>query len=133
MSRESLFPFLPAALAAVSDVLTAGIVVAHQPDYPATVVVYQVVMFGAALLAAVPRKSVQFVGLVTLLAGVAITALSVGVFYLPTFFAVVWLMVRDGPTPVPPGGRIDRKLKTPKTQGRDLNTYSEDAGGGTPL
>jgi len=76
---------------------------------------------------------VQFVGLVTLLAGVAITALSVGVFYLPTLFAVVWLMVRDGPTPVPPGGRIDRKLKTPKTQGRDLNTYSEDVGGGTPL
>jgi hypothetical protein len=52
MSRESLFPFLPAALAAVTGVLTAGIVVAHQPDYPATVVVYQVVMFGAALLAA---------------------------------------------------------------------------------
>ena len=103
MSRESLFPFLPAALAAVTGVLTAGIVVAHQPDYPATVVVYQVVMFGAALLAAVPRKSEQFVGLVTLLAGVAITALSVGVFYLPTFFAVVWSMVRDGPTPVPLG------------------------------
>jgi hypothetical protein len=57
-------------------------------------------MFGAALLAAVPRKSEQFVGLVTLLAGVAITALSVGVFYLPTVFAVVWLIVRDGPTPV---------------------------------
>ena len=76
MSRESLFPFLPAALAVVTDILTAGIVVAHQPDYPATVVVYQVVMFGAALLAAVPRKSVQFVGLVTLLAGAAITALS---------------------------------------------------------
>jgi len=33
MSREWLFPFLPAALAAVTDVLTAGIVVAHQPDY----------------------------------------------------------------------------------------------------
>jgi len=30
-------------------------------------------------------------------------------------------------------GRIDRELKTPKTQGRDLNTYSEDVGGGTPL
>jgi hypothetical protein len=28
---------------------------------------------------------------------------------------------------------MDRKLKTAKTQGRDLNTYSEDAGGGTPL
>jgi len=38
-----------------------------------------------------------------LLAGIAITALSVGVFYLPTLFAVVWLMVRDGPAPVPPG------------------------------
>jgi hypothetical protein len=46
MSRESLFPFLPAALAAVTDVLTAGIIVAHQPDYPAGVVVYQVLMLG---------------------------------------------------------------------------------------
>jgi len=103
MSRESLFPFLPAALAAVTGVLTAGIVVAHQPDYPAGVVVYQVLMFGAALLAAVPTKWVRFVAFGMLLAGIAITALSVGVFYLPTFFAVVWLMVRDGPTPVQPG------------------------------
>ena len=30
MRRESLFPFLPAALAVVTDVWTAGIVVAHQ-------------------------------------------------------------------------------------------------------
>ena len=30
-------------------------------------------------------------------------------------------------------GQDRPKLKTPKTQGRDLNTYSEDAGGGTPL
>jgi hypothetical protein len=103
MRRESLIPFLPAALAAVTDVLTAGIVVAHQPDYPATVVVYQVVMFGAALLAAVPSKWMRFVAFGMLLAGVGITALSVGVFYLPTFFAVVWLMVKDGPMPVPPG------------------------------
>jgi hypothetical protein len=48
MSREWLFPFLPAALAAVTDVLTAGIVVAHQPDYPGGVVVYQVLMFGGS-------------------------------------------------------------------------------------
>ena len=81
MSRESLFPFLPAALAAVTDVLTAGIVIAHQPDYPAGVVVYQVVMFGAALLAAVRTKWVWLVAFGMLLAGVSITALSVGVFY----------------------------------------------------
>jgi hypothetical protein len=103
MSRESLFPFLPAALAAVTDVLTAGIVVAHQPDYPAGVVVYQVLIFGAALLAAVPTKWVRFVAFGMLLAGVGITALSVGVFYLPTFFAVVWLMVRDERPPVQSG------------------------------
>ena len=102
MRRESLFPFLPAALAALTDVWTAGIVIAHQPDYPVTVVVYQVVMFGAALLAAVPNKWVLFVGLVTLLAGVLIS-MAVGLLYLPTFFAVVWVMTRDGPTPVPPG------------------------------
>jgi hypothetical protein len=92
MRRDSLIPFLPAALAAVTDVWTAGIVIAHQPDYPATVVVYQVVMFGAALLAAVPNKWVRFVGLVLLLAGVLI---STGLLYLPTFFAFVWVMVRD--------------------------------------
>src|ERR1017187_4459226 len=49
MHRESLIPFLPAALAAVTDVLTACVVTAHQPDYPARAVVYQVVMFGTAI------------------------------------------------------------------------------------
>jgi cell division protein FtsW (lipid II flippase) len=78
MSRESLFPFLPAALAAVTDVLTAGIVVAHQPDYPAEVAVYQVLMLGAALLAAVPTKWAWFAAFGILMAGVAISALSVG-------------------------------------------------------
>ena len=48
MSRESLFPFLPAALAVVTDVLIAGIVVAHEPDYAGGVVVYQVLMFGSS-------------------------------------------------------------------------------------
>ena len=54
-------------------------------------------------MGAVPIKWVRFVGFVLLLAGVFISGMSVGVFYLPTFFAFVWLMVRDGPTPVPPG------------------------------
>jgi hypothetical protein len=95
MRRESFFPFLPAALAAVTTGVTAAIVRAKQPEYPDSVIVFQIVMFGAALLAAVPRKWVRFVGLVLLLAGVFIAGFSVGYLYLPTIFAVVWLMVRE--------------------------------------
>jgi hypothetical protein len=73
-----------------------------QPEYPGRFIVYQVVMFGAALLAAAPHKWVRMVGLVLLLAGVLIS-MAVGLLYLPTFFAVVWVMARDGPTHVPPG------------------------------
>ena len=47
MRRESLIPFLPAALAVVTAAVTVCVVTAHQPDYPARAVVYQVVMFGA--------------------------------------------------------------------------------------
>jgi hypothetical protein len=95
MRRESLLPFLPAALAAVTAGVIAAIVRSSQPDYPNSVIVFQIVMFGAALLAAVPRKWVRFVGLVPLLAGVFIAGFSVGYLYLPTIFAVVWLMVRS--------------------------------------
>ena len=95
MRRESLFPFLPAALAVVTAAVTVCVVTAHQPDYPARAVVYQVVMFGAALLAAVSNKWVRFTGFVLLLAGMFITGFSVGLFYLPTFFVFVWVMVRD--------------------------------------
>jgi cell division protein FtsW (lipid II flippase) len=84
MSRESLFPFLPATLAAVTDVWTASIVIGHQPDYPGRFIVYQVVMLGAALLAVVPKKWVRIVGFVLLLAGVFIS-MAVGLLYLPTF------------------------------------------------
>jgi hypothetical protein len=95
MRRESLFPFLPAALAAVTDAVTAMMVRGNQPDYPGRFIVFQVVMLGAALLSALPRKSVRIVGFVLLLAGVFITGFSVGLFYLPPFFAFVWVMVRD--------------------------------------
>ena len=71
MRREALYPFLPAALAALTDVVTAAIVHARQPDYPGRFIVFQIVMFGAALLAAVPNKWVRIVGLVLLLAGSA--------------------------------------------------------------
>ena len=102
MHRESLIPFLPAALAAVTAAVTVCVVTAHQPDYPARAVVYQVVMFGAALLAAVPSKWVRFVGFVLLIAGVLIS-MAVGLLYLPTFFAFVWVMTRDGRPAVQPG------------------------------
>ena len=94
MRRESLFPFLPAALAAVTDAVTAMMVRGNQPDYPGRFIVFQVVMLGAALLSALPRKSVRIVGFVLLLAGVFIS-MAVGLLYLPTFFAAVWVMTRD--------------------------------------
>src|ERR1035441_2231411 len=102
MRREALIPFLPAVLAALTDVWTAVIVIDHQPDYPARAVVYQVVMFGAALLSAVPKKSVRIVGFVLLLAGVFIS-MAIGLLYLPTFFAAVWVMTRDEQPPVQSG------------------------------
>src|SRR5258708_29650086 len=105
MQRESLFPFLPAALAAVTAGVTVCVVTAHQPDYPARAVVYQVVMFGAALLSAVPKKWVRIVAFVLLLAGVFISMV-VGLLYLPTFFAALWVMTRGERPPLqsgPPG------------------------------
>jgi cell division protein FtsW (lipid II flippase) len=102
MRRESLIPFLPAALAALTDATTALFAIAHQPDYPGRFIVFQVVMFGAALLAAVPNKWVRFVGFVLLIGGVLIS-MAVGLLYLPTFFAFVWVMTRDERPPVQSG------------------------------
>ena len=115
MRREALIPFLPAALAVVTDAVTVCVVTAHQPDYPARAVVYQVVMFGAALLSAVPKKWVRIVGFVLLLAGIFITGFSVGLFYLPTFFAFVWVMVRDERPPVQPRHEGPGKREQPES------------------
>jgi hypothetical protein len=89
--------------AALTDVFATATVHANQPDLPGRFIVFQVVMFGAALLAAVPNKWVRFVGFVLLLAGIFITGFSVGLFYLPTFFVFVWVMVRDERPPVQSG------------------------------
>src|SRR5664279_4793408 len=102
MRRESLVPFLPAVLAAVTDSVTAAMVRANQPDYPGRFIVYQVVMLGAALLAVVPKKWVRIVGFVLLLAGVFIS-MAVGLLYVPTFLAAVWVMTRDEPPPAQSG------------------------------
>jgi hypothetical protein len=100
MRPEALIPFVPAALAAVTDAFATSTVRANQPDLPGRFVAFQIVMFGAALLAAVPSKWVRLVGFVLLLAGMFITGFSVGMFYLPTFFVFVWVMVRDERPPV---------------------------------
>ena len=102
MRREALYPFLPAVLAGLTNAVTASMARSSQPEYPGRFVVYQVVMFGAALLAAVPNKWVRMVGLVLLLAGVLIS-MAVGLLYLPTFFAFVWVMTRDERPPVQSG------------------------------
>ena len=88
--------FVPALLAAVTDVATAAMVRANQPDYPGRFIVFQIVMLGAALLAAVPRIWLRLVALVILLAGFFISGASVGWFYLPTVFAAGWVVARDG-------------------------------------
>ena len=100
MRRQSLLRFLPAVLAALTDAFATSTVRANQPDLPGRFIVFQVVMFCAALLAAAPNKWVRFVGFVLLLAGMFITGFSVGMFYLPTFFVFVWVMVRDERPPV---------------------------------
>ena len=82
--------FLPAVLAAVTDVVTAAMVRANQPDYPGRIIVFQIVMLGAALLATVPKMWVRLTGIVLLLAGAFISGISVGIFYVPTVITV-WL------------------------------------------
>ncbi len=81
-------------------VLAAMFVRAHQvAESSGRFDVFQVAMFGAALLAAIPNKWVRFTGFVLFVAGMYITGFSVGTFYLPAFFAFVWVMVRDVPAP----------------------------------
>ena len=87
--------YLPAALAAVTDIATAAMVRANQPDYPGRFVVFQIVMFGAALLAASPRTWVRLAAFLVLLAGAYITGFSVGMFYIPTVIAAGWMLVRQ--------------------------------------
>ena len=112
MHRESLLRFLPAVCAALTDAFATTTVRANQPDLPGRFIVFQIVMFGAALLAAVPNKWGRFVGFVLLLAGIFITGFSVGMFYLPTFFVFVWVMTRDERPPVQAGHEVPGKVRT---------------------
>lgn len=90
------FSYLPAVLAAVTDIATAAMVRANQPDYPGRFVVFQIAMFGAALLAASSQTWLRLVAFIILLAGASITGFSVGMFYIPTVIAAGWMVVRRG-------------------------------------
>ena len=93
--------FLPAVLAAVTDVVASAMVWTNQPDYPGRFIVFQIAMLGAALLAANPRMWVRLGAFSILLAGVFIAGASVGMFYVPTVFAAGCVMARDGRRPIP--------------------------------
>ena len=54
----SLFSFLPAIIAAITDVVAAAFVLSHQPDYPFRFLIFQVGMLGLALLLATRYRRV---------------------------------------------------------------------------
>ena len=94
IQQRRLLPYLPAVLAAVTDVVTAAMIRANQPDYPGRFIVFQIVMLGAALLFATPFRRAWVVAFLLLIAGVLLAAASVGFLYAPTVAAAGWVMVR---------------------------------------
>jgi multisubunit Na+/H+ antiporter MnhF subunit len=87
--------FLPALLAALTDFGVAFYVRAIQPNYPDRVVIFQVFMFAAALLVAVPDRWARATAFTLLGVGVWITGFSVGVFYIPTVVVAAWAVSRE--------------------------------------
>ena len=87
--------FLPAVLAALTDCLVVFIVRANQQDYPDRVIVYQAVMFAAALAVAAPQHWMRFPAFLLLIAGAFIAGFSVGVFYVPNVIAAAFSVSRS--------------------------------------
>jgi hypothetical protein len=85
--------FLPAVIAVVT-VLGTVFVHRHQPDYPAQLVTFQIIMVGAAMLVAAPQRWVRSVSLLLLLGGAYVTGMSVGMFYLPTVLVAGFVVAR---------------------------------------
>lgn len=99
-TRMAIFRYLPAILAAVTDVGTAVFVRSHQPDYPFQFLFFQLAMFGLAFLMAAPAeyRVVRVSALSLLILGVFLASFTVGVFYVPTVIAAGWLVLRDRET-----------------------------------
>ena len=86
--------FLPAFIAAVTDIITTVIVRFSQPDYPFRFLVSQFAMFGLAMLLASPFRPLWVIAFALLIGGVIITGFSVGFIYVPTVVAAGWVMVK---------------------------------------
>jgi len=89
-----IFPFLPAIVAANTDVLASVSVRAHQGDLPVEFLIFQAAMIGFALLLAVPVRWLRLAAFLLLMGGVILTGFSVGLFYLPTVIVAGWVMVK---------------------------------------
>jgi hypothetical protein len=84
--------FLPAVFAVITDLVAAVVVRQNQPDHPVQFLTFQIVMAGAALLAAAPERWLRLVAVLVLLFGVLWSGMSVGVFYIPTLVAAGWIV-----------------------------------------
>lgn len=93
------YVYLPAAVAALTDMATAWMVVTNQPDYPIRAVMLQLLMFLAALLIAIPNKAIRVLAILVLVIGMAFAIASIGLFYIPTIFAAGWVLVRSQTQP----------------------------------
>src|ERR1039458_3187243 len=82
--RISPLSFLPAALAAATDLIAASIVRANQGEIPGRFAAFMAIMFGAALLVAIPSRRVRFPAILAMIGGMILGIMSVGWFYVPT-------------------------------------------------
>jgi hypothetical protein len=86
--------FLPAIVAAVTDVIASAAVRTHQGDLPVGFLIYQAVMMGLALLLAVPVRWVWLAAFLLLMGGMILAGFTVGFLYIPTVAVAGWVMVR---------------------------------------
>ena len=92
MPTTPLFRFLPAIIAAVTDLVAGIIVVKIQPVYPIQVIAFQLIMVGLALLFALPYRWLWVFAFVLLTVGAWVTSFSL--LYVPTVIAAGWVMAR---------------------------------------
>ena len=92
MPTLPLFRFLPAIIAAVTDLFACVIVIKIQPVYPIQVIAFQLIMFGLALSLALPYRWLWVFAFVLLTVGAWVTSFSL--LYVPTVIAAGWVMAR---------------------------------------
>jgi hypothetical protein len=117
MMTVRILLFLPAVLAVITDLVAAVVVRQGQP--PVQLLTFQIVMAGAALLAAAPERWLRLVAVLVLLFGVLWSGMSVGVFYIPTLVAAGWIIA------IRPSDRATPSFLDTKPQDGVIYTESE--------